>query len=86
MFLEKVSLIGAQVPVNILGKDFCFSYILKMLVFVYLFVYVVAQLLHCVQCFLTPWPIAGQVPLSLDLLGKNTGVGCHALLQVLLPS
>ena len=86
MFLGTFPLIGAQVPVNTLGKDFCFSYILKMLVFVYLFTYVVVQLLHCVQLFLTPWTRAWQVPLSLDLPVKNTGVGCHALLQDHLPS
>ena len=46
-------------PVNTLGKDLCFSYILKMLVFVYLFIYVVVQLLHCVQLFLTPSSVPG---------------------------
>ena len=59
MFLGKFPLIGAQVPVNALGKDFCFSYILKMLVFVYLFIHVVVQLLHCVHLFLTPSSVPG---------------------------
>ena len=31
--------------------------------------------------FATLWTVAHQVPLSVDSLGKNTGVGCHALLQ-----
>ena len=29
----------------------------------------------------TPWTVACQVPLPLDSPGKNTGVGCHFLLQ-----
>ena len=31
--------------------------------------------------FVTPWTVAHQAPLSMDSPGKNTGVGCHALLQ-----
>ena len=31
--------------------------------------------------FATLWTVAHQVPLSVDSLDKNTGVGCHALLQ-----
>ena len=27
------------------------------------------------------WTVAHQAPLSMDSPGKNTGVGCHALLQ-----
>ena len=29
----------------------------------------------------TPWTVAHQAPLSMDFPGKNTGVGCHFLLQ-----
>ena len=29
----------------------------------------------------TPWTIARQAPLFWDSPGKNTGVGCHSLLQ-----
>ena len=25
------------------------------------------------------WPVVRQAPLSMGFLGKNTGVGCHAL-------
>ena len=35
----------------------------------------------CVWLFATPWTVALQAPLSMDSPGKNTGVGCHALLQ-----
>ena len=35
----------------------------------------------CVQLFVTPLTIACQAPLSMGFSGKNTGVGCHALLQ-----
>ena len=39
---------------------------------------------HYVTCgsFAAPWTVARQAPLcSQDFLGKNTGVGCHFLLQ-----
>ena len=38
-------------------------------------------LLSHVWLFGTPWTIAHQAPLSWDFPGKNTGVGCHVLLQ-----
>ena len=34
-----------------------------------------------VQLFVTPWTVVRQAPLSVGFLGKNPGVGCHALLQ-----
>ena len=37
--------------------------------------------LSCVRLFVTPWTVAHQAPLSMNSPGKNTGVGCHALLQ-----
>ena len=36
--------------------------------------------------FATPWTIAHQVPLSMGFTGKNTGVGCHFLLQGIFPT
>ena len=33
----------------------------------------------------TPCTVAHQAPLSMDSPGKNTGVGCHALLQGFFP-
>ena len=41
----------------------------------------VCQLCSCVLLFATPWTVACQAPLSWDSPGKNTGVGCHFLLQ-----
>ena len=35
----------------------------------------------CVRLCATPWRAAHQVPPSLGFSGKNTGVGCHCLLQ-----
>ena len=35
----------------------------------------------CVQLCATLWTVAHQSPLSMDSSGKNTGVGCYALLQ-----
>ena len=34
-----------------------------------------------VQLFVSLWTVAHQAPLSKDFPGKNTGMGCHALLQ-----
>ena len=33
------------------------------------------------QTLCSPWISVCQAPLSWDFSGKNTGVGCHALLQ-----
>ena len=33
-----------------------------------------------------PWTVACQYPLSMDSSGKNTGVGCHFLLQGIFPT
>ena len=52
-------------------------------------VYVCACVLSCFSCvqlFVTLWTVAHQAPLSMDSPGKNTGVGCHALLQGNLPT
>ena len=35
----------------------------------------------CVRLFVTLWTMACQAPLSVGFSSKNTGVGCHALLQ-----
>ena len=40
----------------------------------------------CVQPFVNLWTVAHQTPLSMGILLKNTGVGCHALLQEILPT
>ena len=37
--------------------------------------------LSWVQLFATPWTVAHQAPVSMESWGKNTGVGCHFLLQ-----
>ena len=34
-----------------------------------------------VPLYVTPWTVSRQALLFLDSPGKNTGVGCHALLQ-----
>ena len=34
----------------------------------------------------TPWAVAHQAPLSMGFPGKNTGVGCHFLLQGIFPT
>ena len=43
-------------------------------------------LLSRVQLFVTPWTIGCLGPLCGDSPGKNTGVGCHALLQGIFPT
>ena len=40
----------------------------------------------CVRLFATLWIIARQAPLSMGFPCKNTGVGCHALLQGIFPT
>ena len=34
---------------------------------------------------MTPWTVGRQAPLSMAFSGKNTGVGCHFLLQGIFP-
>ena len=46
-----------------------------------LWVCVSVCVLSCVQLFVTPWTVAHQAPCPGDSPGKNTGVGCHFLLQ-----
>ena len=36
--------------------------------------------------FATPWSVAYQSPLSRNSPGKNTGVGCHSLLEWIFPT
>ena len=45
-----------------------------------------AQLLSHVQLFATPGTAAHVAPLSWNFPGKNTGVGCHFLLQGIFPT
>ena len=40
----------------------------------------------CVQLFVTPCTAACQAPLSMGFSSKNTGMGCHALLQGIFPT
>ena len=47
---------------------------------------VCVQVLSCVWLFATLWTVARQAPLPMGLSGKNTGVGCHALLQGIFPT
>ena len=41
----------------------------------------VVVILSCVRLFATPWSVACQDPCRWDVPGKNTGMGCHFLLQ-----
>ena len=47
-----------------------------------------AQSLSCVWLFTAPQysPMVCQAPLSMEFPGKNTGVGCHFLLQGIFPT
>ena len=45
---------------------------------------VCVKLLSRVRLLAIPWTVARQAPLSMDSPGKNTGVGCYALLQGIL--
>ena len=39
-----------------------------------------------IQLFVTLWTVAHQAPRSIECPGRNTGVGCHALLQGIFPT
>ena len=39
-----------------------------------------------VQLFATPWTVAHEAPPSMRFSGKNTGLGCHFLLQGIFPT
>ena len=39
-----------------------------------------------IQLFATPCTVACQAPLSTQFSGKNSGVGCHVLLQGIVPA
>ena len=39
-----------------------------------------------VRLFATPWTVARQAPLAMGFSGKNTGVGCRALPQGIVPT
>ena len=60
--------------------------IVTILVFVSLLVSLYACMLSCVWLFVTLWTVACPAPLSMDSPGKNTGVGCHCLLQRIFPT
>ena len=45
-----------------------------------------AQSLSHAQLFATPWTVAHETPLSMGFSSKNTGVGCHSLLQEIFPT
>ena len=45
-----------------------------------------AYSLSRVRLFVTPWTVSRQVPLSMGSPAKDTGVGCHALLQGIFPT
>ena len=47
--------------------------------------YKVKSLSH-VRLFATPWTVAYQALGPWDFPGKNTGVGCHVLLQGIFPT
>ena len=51
-----------------------------MCVYIYVCVCMCAQSLSCVQLFVTPWTVASLL-CPWDILGKNTEMGCHFLLQ-----
>ena len=38
------------------------------------------------ESFATPWTVALEAPLSVGFLGKNTGAGCHFLLEEIFPT
>ena len=56
-----------------------------LLIVIYIYIYMVSYFSH-VQLFASLWTVACQAPLSRRFFSKNTGVGCHALLQGIFPT
>ena len=58
-----------------------------MYIYIHIYTYacVCAQLLSRGLFFVTPWTLALQTSLSMEIPGKNIGVGCHFLLQGIFP-
>ena len=57
--------------------------------YLYLYIYIYAwkcYLFNLVQLFVTPWTVACQASLCMGFSRKNTGVGCHFLLQQIFPT
>ena len=49
--------------------------------YIFMFIYVWAQPLSCVKLFVTLWTVAHRLLYPWNFPGKNTGAGCHFLLQ-----
>ena len=60
----------------------------------YIYIYILVLSVHCCQpvslhpharvlSHMSSWTAAHQAPLSMDFPGKNAGVGCHCLLQLI---
>ena len=46
----------------------------------------VCELLSSVQFFVSPWTVGARLLCPWNSPGKNTGVGCHSLLQGIFPT
>ena len=58
-----------------------FFYIIKKLVLLFHLEHMCVCVFSRIWLFPTPWTVVCQVPLSVGFSSKNTGVGCHSLLQ-----
>ena len=67
-------IIPTTIPVILLISNYCFSFPRFFLL---------VQSLNCVWLFATPWTIAHQAPWGFP--SKDTRVGCHSLLQGIVP-
>ena len=88
---NSLTLCGLSTYALTLPHIFCSTYFSPGLILSSLFTMLI-PILHLVSTWfglvtkscptlVTPWTIARQAPLSMDSPGKNTGVGCHFLLQ-----
>ena len=68
---------------NHLNSAICYNLKLRMVASPHSEVYLslMLSLFSRVRLTVTPLTVARQAPLSMDCPGKNTGVGCHFLLQ-----
>ena len=77
------------------AEEYSNCFILKNSIYMFYKLLVKVKLLSRVRLFATPWTVARQAPLSMgfarllcpwDSPGKNTGMGCHFLLQGIFPT
>ena len=80
--LTHLPLYGCIVVGYSLAKIFGLLFILAVCSLLYTSEHV--SMFSCIRLCATPWTVPAKLPSSWDCARKNTGVGCHFLLQIFL--